>query len=83
MKEDENGKPYITEVNVRHVAFSQCFVAAGANFAEDTIRLLSGDDSFNNEYKYYEFEEGLIILRDVDEKPIIMKETELKKVSRV
>lgn len=76
-KEDEQGKPYITEVNVRHVAFTQCFAAGGANFAEDTIRLLDGDTSFDHAYKMYEFEKDLIFLRDVDVVPILMKETEL------
>lgn len=76
-KEDENGKPYITEVNVRHVAFTQCFAAGGANFASDTIRLLSEDQEFEMEYKMYEFEKDLIFLRDVDSLPIIMKESEL------
>lgn len=76
-KEDENGKPYITEVNVRHVAFTQCFAAGGANFAADTIRLLDNDLNFDMEYKMYEFEKDLIFLRDVDSLPILMKETEL------
>lgn len=78
-KEDENGKPYITEVNVRHVAFTQCFAAGGANFAEDTVRLLDEDQTFDREFKLYEFEKDLIFLRDVDSLPIIMKETELLK----
>jgi len=78
-KEDDKGKPYITEVNVRHVAFTQCFAAGGANFAEDTIRLLNNDSDFDREFKIYEFEKDLIFLRDVDEKPIMMKETELIK----
>lgn len=78
-KEDENGKPYITEINVRHVAFTQCFAAGGANFAEDTIRLLSDDNTFDRSFKMYEFEENLIFLRDVDSTPILMKETELIK----
>ncbi|NDI97572.1 hypothetical protein GWA97_00600 [Flavobacterium sp. LaA7.5] len=78
-KEDENGKPYITEVNVRHVAFTQCFAAGGANFAADTVRLLDEDDTFDYNYKMYEFEEDLIFLRDVDSLPILMKEKELLK----
>lgn len=78
-KEDEHGKPYITEVNVRHVAFTQCFAAGGANFAEDTIRLLDNDQSFDKNYHMYEFEKDLIFLRDVDSLPIIMKESELLK----
>src|SRR5690606_36756006 len=49
-KENAEGTPLITEINVRHVAFTQCFAAAGANFAEDTIRLLSGDPSFDKNY---------------------------------
>ena len=79
-KEDENGKPYITEVNVRHVAFTQCFAAGGANFAEATIRLLENDTNFDRTFKIFEFEKDLIFLRDVDELPIIMKETELMKL---
>ena len=76
-KEDEHGKPYITEVNVRHVAFTQCFAAGGANFAEDTIRLLDNDPDFDREFKIYEFEKDLIFLRDVDAQPILMKECDL------
>jgi carbamoyl-phosphate synthase large subunit len=78
-KEDENGKPYITEINVRHVAFTQCFAAAGANFAEDTIRLLDEDPAYDKNFKMYEFEVGQIFLRDVDALPILMKETDLLK----
>ncbi len=78
-KEDENGKPYITEINVRHVAFTQCFAAAGANFASDTVRLLNEDSDFDSNYKMYEFEKDLIFLRDVDSLPILMKESELLK----
>ncbi len=76
-KEDHSGKPFITEINLRHVAFTQCFAAAGANFAEDTIRLLNGDVTFNKNRLIYSFEDGLIFLRDVDALPIIMKEDNL------
>ena len=78
-KEDENGKPYITEINVRHVAFTQCFAAGGANFASDTLMLLSDDAAFDPDYKMYEFEKDLIFLRDVDALPILMKEHQLLK----
>lgn len=82
-KEDENGKPYITEINVRHVAFTQCFAAGGANFAEDTIRLLDEDSDFDKNYKMYEFEKDLIFLRDVDSLPIMMKESQLIQMNRL
>lgn len=32
---------------------------------------------FDTSYKQYEFEDDLIFLRDVDEHPIVMKESEL------
>lgn len=76
-KEDAFGTPFITEINVRHVAFTQCFAAGGANFAEDTIRLLDNDSSYIQDFKQYEFEPGLIFLRDVDSLPILMKENQL------
>jgi hypothetical protein len=76
-KEDAQGKPFITEINVRHVAFTQCFAAGGANFAEDTVRLLMNDQTFHKQYRMYEFEKDLIFLRDVDALPILMKESDL------
>ncbi|MCB0461006.1 MAG: hypothetical protein KDC74_13475 [Flavobacteriaceae bacterium] len=79
LKEDTHGNPYITEINVRHVAFTQCFAAGGANFAEDTMRLLDEDPDFDKEFSIYEFENDLIFLRDVDERPILMKEHKLLK----
>lgn len=77
LKENAKGKPFITEVNIRHVAFSLCFTIGGANFAEDTIRLLSGDNTFDKTFKFHEFEKDLIFLRDVDVEPIVMKESDL------
>jgi carbamoyl-phosphate synthase large subunit len=75
-KENAQGEPLITEINVRHVAFTQCFAAAGANFADDTVRLLLGEP-IDKSFKIYEFEKDLIFLRDVDSLPIIMKESQL------
>jgi hypothetical protein len=77
LKEDVNGKAMVTEVNVRFVAFAQCYAAGGANLPEDLIRVLDADPLFDNEFKLYEFEKDLVFLRDVDEQPIIMKESQL------
>ena len=77
LKEDDHGVPKVTEVNVRHVAFTQCFAAGGANFAEDTLRLLEGDETFDRQFRLHAFEPDLIFLRDVDALPILMKEGDL------
>lgn len=78
-KEDAKGKPYITEINIRMIAFNLSFAAGGANFSEDMVNLLINPDSFEETYTMYEFEENLIFLRDVDAEPILMKETDLLK----
>ena len=67
----------ITEINVRHVAFTHCFAKGGANLCEDTIRLLDEDLNFSSEFELYKFKEGLIFLRDVDEHPVLMLEKDL------
>ncbi|MCB0630487.1 MAG: hypothetical protein R2824_00135 [Saprospiraceae bacterium] len=77
LKESAEGQALVTEVNVRHVAFSICFAAAGATFAEDTIRLLDNDPTFDRTFKMYEFEPDLIFLRDVDAPPILLRENQL------
>jgi len=78
-KEDETGKPYITEINVRMVAFNHAFAQAGANFSEDITRLLSEEPNFDYDYKMYEFEPHTIFLRDVDADPIVMNEYDIKR----
>lgn len=80
LKEDVSGVPKVTEINVRHIAFTQCFAAGGANLAEDTIRLLDGDTAFNREYLMYRFEEGLIYLRDVDVQPVVMHANDVLRI---
>ncbi len=81
LKEAEDGRPMVTEVNVRFVAFAQAYAAGGANLPEDLIRVLDGDPHFDRNFKLYEFDPGLIFLRDVDEQPVIMKESQLLKYS--
>ena len=77
LKEDAQGKPYITEVNIRHIAFSLCFSMAGMNFPEDSIRLLNEDSNYDEKFNLFEFDKDLIFLRNVDTLPIVMKESEL------
>ena len=77
LKEDSEGLPKITEVNIRHVAFNQIFAILGANFNEDILRLLSEDHNFNNNFKHYTFEDDYVFLRDVDERPVIIKSQDL------
>ncbi len=76
-KEDAQGKPMITEINVRFVAFVSSLAQAGANLPLDYLEANLNPDGFSFAYKHYEFPQGTIFLRDVDETPIVMNEKEL------
>lgn len=77
LKEDHRGIPRITEVNVRHVAFTCAFAAGGANLAEDTVQCALGRPERVGGRGAYVFPDDFIFLRDVDGLPIIMPEASL------
>lgn len=76
-KEDSQGSPKITEINIRHVAFTSSIAAGGANLPLDTLKGMFMEVPSAMETVHYSFVEGLIFLRDVDGNPIIMKEADL------
>ena len=78
-KEDANGIPKITEINIRHVAFTSSIAAGGANLPMDTLQAMFFDDPEKMETIHYHFKEKLIFVRDVDGYPIVMKESDLLK----
>lgn len=79
-KEDTKGNPKITEINIRHVAFTSSIAAGGANLPLDTLNGMFSEGSEEMEAIHYSFAEGLIFLRDVDGSPILMKEADLLKI---
>jgi carbamoyl-phosphate synthase large subunit len=78
-KEDINGVPKITEINIRHVAFTSSIAAGGANLPMDTLNAMFFDAPEKMETIHYQFKEPLIFVRDVDGYPIVMKESDLLK----
>ncbi|MFZ4057674.1 MAG: hypothetical protein ACOYKE_06020 [Ferruginibacter sp.] len=79
-KEAANGDAKITEVNIRHVAFTSSFAAGGANIPLDTLKALFLENPEDMPTIHYQFEEGLIFVRDVDGYPIVMKEADFLKI---
>ncbi|MEL7834392.1 hypothetical protein [Fodinibius sp. Rm-B-1B1-1] len=78
-KEDRSGTPNITEINVRHVAFTSSIAAGGANLPADTLLALFDENINGMERIDYTYSEPFIFLRDVDAEPIIMSEENLLK----
>lgn len=77
LKEDSNGYPKVTEINVRHVSFTVAFAEAGVNLAEDMVQLaLGNNDNLNKEGLHY-FDEQWIFLRHVDSEMVVIKEDHL------
>ena len=69
LKEAADGAPKVTEINVRHVAATYAFAAAGFNLAEAHLSLTLGhrDDIGPREMRY---PESNMILRDIDGTPV-------------
>jgi len=77
-KENRQGNPKITEINIRHVAFTSSIAAGGANIPFDTLKaMFTEDDSKSMNRIDYEYSEPLIFLRDVDSLPVVMRESDL------
>lgn len=76
-KEDADGHPKITEINIRHVAFTSSIAAGGANIPLDTLQMLHSGSLAEAERIDYRYDEPLIFLRDVDALPIVMREEDL------
>ena len=74
MKGDKENNPIITEINIRHVAFSSSFAAAGFNLSEYQLLLaLNRADEIPEDIDK-KFPYGNYILRDVDGTPIYIEE---------
>jgi hypothetical protein len=78
-KEGAESAAKITEINIRHVAFTSSLAAGGANLPLDTLNFMFNVQPADQAPIHYHFEEGLIFLRDVDADPIVMKASELMK----
>lgn len=73
LKEDKNGNPIVTEINIRHVAFTSTFANAGFNFSEYQMLILMGREKEIPAELTITFPENNCMLRDVDGLPIYLQ----------
>ncbi|MGM0547626.1 MAG: hypothetical protein ACQEST_13000, partial [Bacteroidota bacterium] len=78
LKEDGRGDLKVTEINVRHMAYTGIMAKVGFDLVDDTVKYLTGkkSDIVRGKFKY---DSSYIFLRDVDAEPIVMKEADLLK----
>ena len=74
LKEDKDGNPKVTEVNIRHMAYTGIMSDVGFDLVMDTIKILQDGNAESIERNpYYHYEKPYVFLRDVDIEPIILK----------
>lgn len=78
LKEDNKGDLKVTEINIRHMAYTGVMAKIGFDLIEDTVRIME-DEGIERVKKapFYHFEKPYIFLRDVDIEPIILESEEL------
>jgi carbamoyl-phosphate synthase large subunit len=69
LREAQDGRPLVTEINLRHVAATSAFAAAGFNLAESHLLLTLGRRGELGPLEM-RFPEGNLILRDIDGQPL-------------
>ena len=73
LKEDKDGNLKVTEVNIRHMAYTGVMAHVGFDLIEDTIRIMEDGNCDNVERdQYHHYEKPYIFLRDVDVAPIVL-----------
>jgi len=73
LKENYSGKPLVTEINIRHIAFTSSFAAAGFNFSEFQLLCMLNRINEISPELVSRFPEDNIILRDVDGLPLYVE----------
>ena len=78
LKEDKYGNMKVTEVNIRHMAYTGVMAQVGFDLIEDTIRILEDGDCRNvQSAPFFHYEKPYVFLRDVDVEPIILDSEEI------
>lgn len=77
LKEDCYGNMKVTEINIRHMAYTGIMAKAGFDLIEDTIRIMEDGGCENVEHNpFYHYDKPYIFLRDVDVEPILLDSEE-------
>ena len=75
LKEDKKGELKVTEINIRHMAYTGVMAHVGFDLIEDTIRIMEdGNCDKVIRDKFHCFDKPYIFLRDVDIEPIILED---------
>lgn len=74
LKEDKKGNMKVTEVNIRHMAYTGVMARVGFDLISDTMTIMedgNADRIVHDQYHHYD--KPYIFLRDVDVEPIVLE----------
>lgn len=78
LKEDKNGNLKVTEINIRHMAYTGVMAHVGFDLIEDTIRIMEDGNADNvKRDQFHHYEKPYVFLRDVDVEPIVLESEEI------
>ncbi len=78
LKEDKSGDLKVTEINVRHMAYTGVMANVGFDLISDTLALLNHSEQWIPRKGYHHYDKNYIFLRDVDIEPIVLTEEKIK-----
>ena len=74
LKEDSKGNLKVTEVNIRHMAYTGVMAHVGFDLIEDTIRIMEdGNCDAVKRDQFHHYDKPYVFLRDVDVEPIVLE----------
>ena len=78
LKEDKNGNLKVTEVNIRHMAYTGVMTRVGFDLISDTMTIMEdGNADRIVRDPYHHYDKPYIFLRDVDVEPIVLESEEI------
>lgn len=78
LKEDKDGNLKVTEVNIRHMAYTGVMAHVGFDLISDTMTIMEdGNADRIVRDQFHHFDKPYIFLRDVDVEPIILESEEV------
>ena len=78
LKEDKNGSLKVTEVNIRHMAYTGVMAQVGFDLIEDTIKIMEdGNCDRVERAPFFHYDKPYVFLRDVDVEPIVLESEEI------
>ena len=64
----------VTEINIRHMAYTGVMAKVGFDLIEDTIRIMEDGNADNvKRDKFHHYDKPYVFLRDVDVEPIVLE----------